>query len=131
MGLECSGSRLKVAGSAASRQRIADMDLLVARAFSVDPGAIRATRRGRGQTAFARQVAIYLTHIGFGMTLTEVATLFGRDRSTVSYACRLIERRRDEPRIDATVGMLERALGVATRATGRPVGAELGGERGQ
>ena len=109
------------------RQRIADVDLLVGRTFSVDPRSLRARKRGQARTAFARQVAIYLTHIGFGLTLTEVATLFGRDRSTVAHACRLIEKRRDEPAIDATVGMLERALGVATRAMGRAVGGALRG----
>jgi chromosomal replication initiation ATPase DnaA len=95
------------------RCRIADLDALVGRAFSVAPEAIRATRRGEAKAAFARQVAIYLTHIGFGLTLTEVAALFGRDRTTIAHACRVIERRREEPGIDATVGMLERALGVA------------------
>ena len=71
-----------------------------------------------------------MTHIGCGLTFTEVAALFGRDRTTIAHACRLIEKRRDEPGMDATVGMLERALGVATKAMGRAVkGALRGGCR--
>jgi chromosomal replication initiation ATPase DnaA len=111
--------------------RVADMDRLVGRTFSVNPAAIRARRRGEARTAFARQVAIYLTHIGFGLTLTEVAALFGRDRTTVAHACRVVERRRDEPEMDATVGMLERALGLATKAIDAPVENALGSGRPQ
>lgn len=112
------GQRQEGARLPPGHRRIADLDGLIGRTFSVEPQSIRAPYRGEGRTAFARQVAIYLSHIGFGLTMTEVGALFGRDRTTVAYACRVIERKRDEPQIDATVGMLERALGVATGVVG-------------
>jgi hypothetical protein len=43
----------------------------------------------------------------------------------------VVERRRDEPEMDATVGMLERALGLATKAIDAPVENALGSERPQ
>ena len=94
----------------------AQIDVLVAHAFSVNPDAIRAPRRGSARAAFARQVAIYLSCTGFGLTLTAAGELFGRDRTTVAHACRVVEKLRDDPDVDATVGMLERAIGVLPRS---------------
>ena len=98
---------------------VTHIDILVARAFSVNPGAIRAPRRGSARAAFARQVAIYLSCTGFGLTLTAAGALFGRDRTTVAHACRVVEKLRDDPEVDATVGMLERAIGLVPRTTRR------------
>lgn len=71
-----------------------------------------ATRRAKGP-ALARQAAMYLTHVACGMSLGRVAVAFGRDRSTVSHACSLIEDRRDEPGFDACIGRLEAFLRAA------------------
>ncbi len=73
-------------------------------------GKSRATR-----VAFARQVAMYLTYVSFGMSLARVAAAFGRDRSTVAYACRVMEERRDEPSFDRWLDALEAS------AAGAPV----------
>lgn len=61
----------------------------------------------------ARQLAMYLVYTMLGRTLVEVGAIFGRDRTTVAYACRLIEDRRDEgdARFDAELARLERAAG--------------------
>jgi hypothetical protein len=69
--------------------------------------------RGTAQLAFARQVAMYLTHVAFGMSLQRVAMAFARDRSTVAYACHLMEDRRDDPKIDDMLDQLETALRAA------------------
>jgi chromosomal replication initiation ATPase DnaA len=98
-----------------SVRRGADIDVLVGRAFAVSLTALRAPSRGNARAAFARQVAIYLSCTGLGLTLTEAGALFGRDRTTVAHACRLVERRRDDPVIDATVGLLERAMSMTQR----------------
>jgi chromosomal replication initiation ATPase DnaA len=45
-----------------------------------------------------------------GESLTSVGLAFGRDRTTVSYACNLIEDLRDDPRFEAEVSALEREL---------------------
>lgn len=70
------------------------------------------TRRSK-KTAFARQVAMYLTHVAFGMSLSRVAMAFGRDRTTVAHACQLIETRRDDPKFDAHLDDLEGFLRAA------------------
>lgn len=60
--------------------------------------------------ARARQLAMYLTHVVLGQSLTAVGAAFGRDRTTVSYACALIEDMRDDAGFDAEVSRLEALL---------------------
>lgn len=67
------------------------------------------TRRSKG-AAFARQTAMYLTHVAFGMSLARVAAAFGRDRTTVSHACHVVEDRREDPSFDAYLEDLEAFL---------------------
>jgi len=57
--------------------------------------------------AHARQLAMYLVHILLGKTLTEVGALFGRDRTTVAYACARIEDERDDSGFDGYLARLE------------------------
>lgn len=66
--------------------------------------------RGRAAAAFARQVAMYLCHVGFQMSLARVAVAFGRDRSTVAHACHAIEDRREEPQFEFWISGLEALL---------------------
>src|SRR5688500_17958218 len=63
----------------------------VASPFAVAHAALWQSTRGSPAEAFARQVAMYLAHIGLGLTFTAVARLFGRDRRTVAHACALVE----------------------------------------
>ena len=65
--------------------------------------------------AFARQIAMYLAHVGFGLSMAEIGRAFGRDRTTVLHACHLIEDRRDEVRFDQLLDHLEQAA-IALRA---------------
>ena len=82
----------------------------VATAFQVPLHELRARTRRKARVAFARQVAMYLTHVSCGITLTEVGLLFGRDRTTVAYACRIVEDRRDDTLFDASLDHLETAI---------------------
>jgi hypothetical protein len=82
----------------------------VAPAFAVRRAALWAATRGSPAEAFARQVAMYLAHVGFGLNLSEVGRLFARDRSTVAHACALIEDRRDAAPLDRSLDLLEGAL---------------------
>jgi Bacterial dnaA protein helix-turn-helix len=66
--------------------------------------------RGSANEALARQVAMYLCHVAFELSLARVATAFGRDRSTVAYACHAIEDRREEARFDRWIAELEAML---------------------
>ena len=65
--------------------------------------------------AFARQIAMYLAHVGFGIPMAAIGKAFGRDRTTVLHACHLIEDRRDEARFDDLLDHLEQAA-IALRA---------------
>ena len=71
-----------------------------------------ATRRDK-RAARARQVAMYLAHVGFGMSLARVAAAFQRDRSTVSHACHLVEDLRESADFDAWIDSLEDAVRAA------------------
>jgi len=79
-------------------------------ALGVSPGEITGLDRGGPAVTSARQLAMYLCHVAFELSLGRVALAFGRDRSTVSHACHVIEDRRDEPGYDAWIGSLETAL---------------------
>ena len=68
--------------------------------------------------AFARQIAMYLAHVGFGLSMAEVGRAFGRDRTTVVHACHLIEDRRDEVRFDQMLDHLEQAAIALRIASG-------------
>ncbi len=82
----------------------------VAHAFVITTHELRAPTRCRAQVALARQVAMYLAHVAYGFTLTEVGRLFSRDRTTAAHACRLIEDRRDDRAFDVSLNCLEIAL---------------------
>jgi len=79
----------------------------VAMVYRIDKGLLAHPTRGRSRIAFARQVAMYLAHVTFGLTLTTVGRAFGRDRTTVSHACALVEDARDNPEFDRTLELLE------------------------
>lgn len=73
-----------------------------------------APSRKQLPTAAARQLAMYLCNVLLGMTMTQVGQFFGRDRTTVAYACAQIEDARDEGspediRITALEQKIERA----------------------
>lgn len=79
-------------------------------ALGVEPDLILDDLRGSAPAAFARQVAMYLCHVGFEFSLSRVAVAFGRDRSTVAHACHAIEDRRDDADFDAWIAALERMV---------------------
>jgi chromosomal replication initiation ATPase DnaA len=62
----------------------------------------------RGNTAVveARWLAMYLAHVNLGRDQEIVAMLFGRDRTTVAYACHLMEDRRDDSALEAEIGRI-------------------------
>lgn len=66
--------------------------------------------RGDGKAAFARQTAMYLCRLVYGMSLSDIASGFGRDRTTAAHAIRRIEEAREDPEIDRRLAFLEAAL---------------------
>ncbi|MGH1422655.1 MAG: helix-turn-helix domain-containing protein [Hyphomonas sp.] len=96
---------------------------LTAYALGLKLETLLSAGRGSPAESRARHIAIYLAHVGLGMSLSRVARAFDRDRSTVSYACHLVEDLRDEDAFDdfidqLTVGLvsvvkLDEAVAVA------------------
>lgn len=82
----------------------------VAQVFGVQGCELRQSTRGRAKVARARQVAMYLAHVSFSMTLTDVGRVFDRDRTTVSHACGVIEDERDDPIFDRVLELLEHVV---------------------
>lgn len=77
---------------------------------------LRDRLRGTQAAARARQMAMYLAHVVFGLSFTRVGICFGRDRTTVRHACALIEDRRDDPVQDLALSALEAGLLALTRS---------------
>lgn len=97
--------------SALSQGRYHAIEALVAAAFAVPLGEVRAKSRRKAQTALARQSTMYLTHIVFGVSFTAIGSFAGRDRTTVAHACRRIEEMRENPRMDRVLSRLEDVIG--------------------
>ena len=58
---------------------------------------------------------MYLLHVGLGVNFTQIGRFFHRDRSTAAHACKVVETRRDDPDVDATIAMLQLSLDVLVR----------------
>ena len=65
----------------------------------------RDCRRTRCHT---RQIAMYVCHVALQIPQSDVGAAFGKDRSTVGYACSVVEDRRDNRAFDDFVSALER-----------------------
>lgn len=104
------GTILSVPNGAVHRR----VSACVTRDFGVGPGELNAPSRGSPSTALARQVAMYLCHVGFAMSFEAIGRLFGRDRTTVAHACRVVEDRRDDIWFDCRIAALELALAGKT-----------------
>ena len=86
------------------------IETLVAGALGIGLAELRAENRGRASAAFARQTAMYLAHVHFGLSLSQVGRNFGRDRTTVAHACARVEDSRDDPKVERILACLEVAL---------------------
>jgi len=82
----------------------------VASVFEIDAVLLAQPTRGPARVALARQVAMYLAHVGCELSYTAIGQMFERDRSTVSHACRLVEDLRERATFNRAVGMMERAV---------------------
>jgi Bacterial dnaA protein helix-turn-helix len=91
----------------------------VAYGFDVDAELLSFPTRGRARTALARQVAMYVAHVGMSFSLTQVGQLFDRDRTTVAHACEVVEQRRDDLAFDRAIELLERVVRIMCGIPGR------------
>jgi chromosomal replication initiation ATPase DnaA len=92
---------------------------IVADAFDIRPGDLIGDTRGCAKVALARQTGMYLARVCLGLTLSQAASLFGRDRTTAAHACRVIEDRRDDRGFDERLDAIEKLLVPATKVRPR------------
>ena len=85
---------------------------VIASIYEIDVAHLLAPTRGNATIALARQVAMYLAHVGCGLTLTEVGRQFGRDRTTVAHACEVVEERREDELFDQMIELLEQSIAM-------------------
>ena len=86
--------------------------------------SLRGSNRGRLPVARARQTAMYLAHVAFGLSFTRIGICFGRDRTTVRHACALIEDRRDDPALELGLNAIEAGLLALMQALSASVPTE-------
>jgi hypothetical protein len=89
---------------------------IAAALFSVSSKELRKPGRTAVPVSRVRQIAMYVAHVVLRLTMGEVGTGFGRDRTTVLHACRVIEDMRDDPEFDRVVQMIERVAFAAFRS---------------
>lgn len=84
----------------------------VSRAYCIKPDDFYLSTRGKAHVAEARQLLMYLAQVEIGLPTVEVARRYGRDRTTVTYAVRSIEERREAPGFDALVTQIESLISL-------------------
>ncbi len=83
------------------------IEMLTSKVFAIPVDCIRSKKRGNAIVSFARHTSMYLAHVALSFSLNEVGIAFKRDRTTVVYACRMVEDERDDPAFDAMLDTLE------------------------
>lgn len=81
--------------------------------FNVSSKELRQTGRSGADVTRVRQIAMYVTHVALGISMAEVARGFARERTTVRYACQLIEDMRDDVDFDRAIVTTERVAVAA------------------
>lgn len=88
---------------------------LMAALFGVPSKELRRLGRTGNDICRLRQIAMYVAHVVFRFTMGEVGRGFGRDRTTVLYACHTVEDLRDDADFDRIVALAERVAIAAFR----------------
>ena len=89
------------------RARVAFIIDVVALATGIPAVQISSPTRCNAKAARARQIAMYLAYVAYTWPLARIGAAFGRDRTTVGYACRLVEDLRDDTAFDRRLERME------------------------
>ena len=92
---------------------------ITAALFNVSSKEMRKPGRSSLGVSRVRQVAMYVAHVVLRLSMNDIGRAFGRDRTTVLYACHLVEDLRDDTDFDRIITMTER---VALAAFGNRPG---------
>lgn len=88
------------------RQMVCELMMLLG-----DRAMVRRDRRRHA--CHVRQISMYVCHVALSIPMSDIGTAFGRDRSTVSHSCHVVEDRRDDAAFDDFVGAVERLVTAA------------------
>lgn len=88
---------------------------IAAALYNVSGRDLRHPGRSSHPVARVRQIAMYVAHVVLGLSMNEVGRGFGRDRTTVLYACHLVEDMREDQEFDRIIAMTERVASAALR----------------
>lgn len=86
---------------------------IVAALFNVSGRELRGPGRSSFAVSRVRQIAMYVTHVTLRLSMRDVGLGFGRDRTTVLYACHQIEDLREDEEFDDIVARVEQVVMVA------------------
>ncbi len=93
-----------------SSRKIEIVELVVTSILQISRQDLHLKQRGIAPIAYARQVAMYLSHISFGISFTQIGRFFGRDRTTVAHACQRIEDDRENLQIEWVLNLMELSI---------------------
>lgn len=88
---------------------------IAAALFNVSGRELRRAGRNQTEVVRVRQIAMYVAHVALGISMKDVGRGFGRDRTTVAYACHAVEDLRDDVEYDRLVAMTEKVASAAFR----------------
>lgn len=88
---------------------------IAAALFTVSSKALRQRGRSAMGIARVRQIAMYTAHTSLGVSMKDVGRAFGRDRSTVAHACKVVEGLRDDKEFDRLLAVTENVAVAAFR----------------
>ncbi|MEQ1942241.1 helix-turn-helix domain-containing protein [Mesorhizobium sp. VNQ89] len=86
---------------------------ITAALFNVSSKDLRKSGRSTLSVSRVRQVAMYVSHVVLRLNMADIGKAFGRDRTTVLYACHLVEDLRDDDDFDRIITMTERVVAAA------------------
>lgn len=81
--------------------------------YNVSSKELREPGRSTLAVTRVRQIAMYVAHVACGLSMRQVGLGFGRERTTVLYACHLIEDLRDDEEFDRHIALTERIVRAA------------------
>lgn len=87
-------------------------ELYVDRALTLDHSFSTSHTLTSREECFIKHLSIYLSHVILGHSMRKIAQGFNIDRTSVSYACRKIEDKRDDVEDEKFISTCERLIGI-------------------
>lgn len=91
---------------------------IVGAMFNICGRELRKPGRSSLAVSRVRQIAMYVCHVVIGLGMRDIGCGFSRDRTTVVYACQVVEDMRDDSDFDCIVHAVEQVALAALRCRG-------------